>query len=163
MLDVVVVCNFMMCIKRTVIFMCDSIDFCGLSHTPRRIAPSFPLLFFPFFSFSSPRTVTGRPREPGEDLFALSPFPPPPSPMHASNILRDVTRPAFGVAQARQARRRARISESACRILLYPLQNVISRDTFQNRHPRPPLFLFFSLIQHGMARRMIPPFPLFDH
>lgn len=102
---------------------------------------------------------------PSAEKRIFSPSSRPPCPcMQATYILRDVLRalpPLESCKPGKRWRRACIPPRIACRILLSTAN--VSRDTFVKiAHPRPPLFLFFSLIQHGMARRMPSPV-LFDH
>lgn len=120
----------------------------GKSHPPSAFLPFLLFFFFSlFFNADRCRTTSAE-----KGFFRSS---SPPCPCMQATFLRDATRPPL---EPRKPGKRGggRASPKLHAASFLSTANA-SRDTFQDRHPRPPLFLFLSLIQHGMARRMPSP------
>lgn len=136
----------MMSINRTAVFTRDSLDFADCPpHPPaptKKFSSRSPLFFSSLFSFFFNGPLRPRPRKRtflSHRVLACK--------QHFAQRV-----DAFGVAQGG-----GRASSKLHAASLHPLQTYRA-IRLKIAHPRPPLFLFFSLIQHGMARRM-PPSP----
>jgi len=123
-----------MCINRTIVFMCDSIDFADCLTPHKEFPPRFPF-FFSFFSFLS--FLNGLLQD---DLSRKRIFPPslPPCPCMQINFARcDAS-----LETCKPGKQGEGLSELHAASILSTAN--VSRDTFQNLQSRPPLFLFLS-------------------